>query len=71
MFIGLPTRFHHAGDFALAGQFAETNAAKLESPNVRASTTAVLATVVFSRRELSGPALLYFPCQFRHKLIFL
>src|SRR5713101_7738130 len=54
-FIGLPTRLHHAGDFTLAGQFAEADAADLEPPNIRAPTAAVLAAVVLPRRELGWP----------------
>jgi len=68
-FIELPTRLHHAGDFALAGQFTKTNAADLEAPNIRPSASAILATVVRPRLELGGPTLLYFPGQFRHNSI--
>jgi hypothetical protein len=66
MFIELPTRFHHAGNLAIAGQLAEADAANLEAADVRVSTTAVLATVVLPRTEFCGPTLLYFPSYFRH-----
>jgi hypothetical protein len=68
-FIESPARLHHARDFTLAGQFAEADAANPEPPNVRAPAAAVLATVVFPRRELGWPTLLYFPSQFRHNSI--
>jgi hypothetical protein len=68
-FIESPTRLHHAGDFALAGQFAETDAANLEPPNICATATTVLATVILPRLELGWPTLLYFPGQFRHNSI--
>jgi hypothetical protein len=68
-FIELPTRLHHARDFTLAGQFAEADAANPEPPNIRATATAVLATVVFPRRELGWQTLLHFPSQFRHNSI--
>jgi len=69
MFIELPTRFHHAGNLPLAGQLTEADAANLETPNIRAPTTTVLASVVRPRLELSGPTLLHFPSQFRHTSI--
>jgi hypothetical protein len=61
MFIELPTRFHHARDFALTGQLAEANAANLETTDVRVPAATVLAAIILPRTELCGPTLLYFP----------
>jgi hypothetical protein len=66
-----PTRFHHAGDFALAGQFTETDAANFETADVGVPTSAILATVVLPRFEFGGPPLFDFPSYFRHSVFVL
>jgi hypothetical protein len=68
-FINSPTRLDHTRDLALTGQFTETNATDLESPDIRMAPTAVLAAVVLLRLELGWPSLLHFPGNFRHNSI--
>src|SRR5579859_1240620 len=51
----LPTRLRDAGDLALEGQTAETQAADAELPQKCARTSAQLAAVVLAARELRLP----------------
>jgi hypothetical protein len=48
----LPTGFHDPGDLPLQGQFAETDPAKLETPQIAARAAASLAAAVRPDGEL-------------------
>src|SRR5262249_54140250 len=62
----LPTRFHHAGNLPLAGQFPEADPTNLKPPNVGAASATGPTAIVLAARKLRGSLLLNHQTKFCH-----